>query len=105
MIRKKEDAIRALSDAPMENHFWVCDGSVLKNLYELRSAVKKMKKDVYNYHANEEKNDFSNWVKDIMGDTKLAGDISKAKNKREMVKVLGQRIKWLKKKSKKKSRK
>ena len=93
--------MRALSDVPMENHFWVCDGLVLKNLDELLKAARKMKKDVFNYHANEEKNDFSNWVNDIMGDTKLAGDITKSRNKREMAKVLSQRIKWLKKKTKK----
>ena len=101
MIRTKQEATRALSDAPMENHFWVCDGRVLKNLYELRSAMRKMKKDIYSHHATDERNDFSNWVKDIMGDTKLAGDLSKAESKRAAINVLSERIKWLKKKSKK----
>jgi hypothetical protein len=101
MIRKKEDAERALSDVPMENHFWVCDGSVIKNLNELLRSIRKMKKGVYRYHANKEKNDFSNWVRNVMGDVKLAGDLSKAESKKAAIKILNQRIKWLKKKSKK----
>lgn len=101
MIKTKQDAMNALSDVPMENHFWLCDGSVLKNLGELLKTMRRMKKDIYNYHVNEERNDFSNWIKDIVGDTKLAGELSKTESKKAAIMVLGERIKWLKKKSKK----
>lgn len=100
MVSSKESVIKALSDVPPENSFWVCDGSVLKNLDELLKALRKMKTDVYSYHVNNEKNDFSNWIKDVMGNVKLAGDVSKAKNKGEMIRVLSQRVKWLRKRAK-----
>lgn len=101
MINSKESAVKALSDVLPENNFWVCDGSILKNLDELLKFLKATNNDVYAYHVNQEKNDFSNWMKDVIGDIKLAGDISKAKNKREAIKILGERVKWLRKKSEK----
>ncbi len=100
MIKSKQDAMRALSDVNPDNNFWACDGSVLKNLDELLNFVKNTQDNVYGYHVNEERNDFSNWIRDIMGDVKLAGDLSKTKAKEESVKILNERVKWLKKKAK-----
>ena len=100
MIRSKQDAMKALSDVNPENSFWVCDGSILKNLDELLNFAKNAQDNVFSYHANEERNDFSNWVKDMMGDVKLAGDLSKTKDKKEAVRILNERVKWLRKKAK-----
>jgi len=37
-----------------------------------------MNEETFGYHSNETKSDFSNWVKDVIGDEKLAADLKRA---------------------------
>lgn len=99
-VNSKKDALRTLSDVNPEHNFWVSDGSILKNINDLLSALKKMKKNVFQAHVNKEKNDFANWINDIIKDEKLAKEISKIKEKKKLLKKITQRIQWLKKKAK-----
>jgi hypothetical protein len=78
VIKKK-----ILGEAPQEKHFVVADGKRLKNIIELADALETMTEDVFSHHANEFKNDFSSWVRDVFYDHSLADDISRAKNKIE----------------------
>ena len=78
IIRKK-----VLGEAPVEHHFVVADGRKLKNIIELADALETMSEEIFRHHANEYKNDFSNWVKDVFYDHSLAEDISRAKNRLE----------------------
>ncbi len=94
---EKEEAIRILADANPEQCFWMSNGQVLKNLDELYKALSKAKKEIYKYHVNTEKNDFSNWVRDILGDKKLAEDLLKTKSKKDAVTKIRQRLQYLKK--------
>lgn len=96
----KELAQKFLSDVPEHHHFWVNNGPVLKNLKELTLAFKDMEDGTFVYHANKEKNDFSNWVSQIVGDEKLAKDIFKSRNKVFAFKKLKSRLDLLKKLSK-----
>ena len=66
-------------------YFYVCDGSVLKSLAELRSALKKMPDDVYSYHAS--RNDWANWIEFVFGKKDLA-DKAKGANKAGLAKLL-----------------
>ena len=78
IIRKK-----VLGEAPEEHHFVVADGKKLKNVLELADALETMSEEIFRHHANEFKNDFSSWVKDVFYDHSLAEDISRAKTKFE----------------------
>jgi len=78
IIRKK-----VLGEAPEEHHFIVADGRKLKNIIELADALETMSEEIFRHHANEFKNDFSAWVKDVFYDHSLAEDISRAKNRLE----------------------
>jgi hypothetical protein len=98
MIKNKEDAKKALQEVQGNQCFYVCDGQVLKSLKELGKALKAMKPEVYGFHVTESKNDFSNWVNDIFGDSKLAKDIYSV-SKAKATTVIGYRIKELEKKS------
>ena len=95
----KEDASRYLCDAAPEQCFWVNNGTILKNLDELENALEQMGNDAYSYHANREKNDFSRWVHDVIGDQKLANDLLSSKNKESAVKKVRNRLNSLKKKA------
>ena len=99
MIKTKADAKKALKEVSPEFVFNVCNGDVLKNLNELASALKRTDDFTYGYHVNTEKNDFSNWIKDVIGDDKLAKDLY-SKDKKTALSIINLRIKWLKNKAK-----
>ena len=72
---------KLFTEAHPSNHFFVSDGSVIKNVVELIDALEKMHEDTYKFHANEEKNDFSSWVKDVFGEHNLAENLKSAASK------------------------
>lgn len=94
----KQDAERFLANVPEENVFRCCDGSMLKNMKELSHAFSNMGDESFNYHANTEKNDFSNWVKEIIKDEKLARDLIKSRNQSQAAKAVADRMAFLSKK-------
>lgn len=76
-----KDVSRFIADVPKEKAFWVNKGPVLKNLKGLADALEKMPEDTFKYHANKQKNDFYNWVKDVIGDIALADSLKRAATK------------------------
>jgi len=70
-------------------YFYVCDGEVLKSVEDLAGSLEhQMSDDTFRYHCNTEKNDFANWVSEIIGDKKLSKTIAKAKSKEAMLNKL-----------------
>ena len=51
-----------------------------------------MSEEIFSHHANDLKNDFSSWIKDVFYDHSLAGDISSAKNRLEAQIVILRRL-------------
>src|SRR3989344_6057919 len=87
IIKKK-----LLGEAPEEHHFVVADGRKLKNIMELADALETMSEEIFRHHANDFKNDFGSWVKDVFYDHSLAEDISRAKNRLETQIVILKRL-------------
>jgi hypothetical protein len=94
----KEEANRRLGDVPDEKHFWCHDGKLLKNLGELEKALIDMSDETFHYHSGGGRNDFSNWIRDVVGDNKLANDLSKAKSRIRAGNSVAQRISFLRSK-------
>lgn len=94
---KFEDAKRILSDVNPENCFWFNNGPVAKNICEFAEDIKSISDETFSHHLNNEKNDFSNWVRDIIRDEKLANDLKKLKSKSSILKKIKERIKQLEK--------
>ena len=88
----KQEAKRLLADVPEEHVFRCCDGHILRNVKELRDSLNTMKDETHVFHANKEKNDFANWVRDIIKDEMLAKDLQKAPNRAQAVKLVASRI-------------
>ena len=97
-----EDAERILADASPEQCFWVNNGPIIRNLSEMANALACMKDEVFSHHVNKEKNDFGNWVRDVLKDEELANDIAKVKSKERILKKVQSRISKLDNKIKKK---
>ena len=95
----KEEAARYLCNAAPEHCFWVNNGPILKNVEELADALESISEDAYRYHANKDKNDFSKWIGEIIGDNKLANDLLSSKNKNSAVRKIRARLNSLKKKA------
>jgi len=94
----REEAERRLEDVGDDKRFWCHDGRLLKNLGELGKALSEMSDETFHYHSSEGRNDFSNWVRDVLGDDKLAKDLAKAKSRMQASQAVAQRISFLRSK-------
>jgi len=95
----KDEAKKYLCDAAPEQCFWVNNGPILKNMEELANALPDMAEDTFRHHVNNEKNDFSSWVRDIIGDANLANDLLSSKNRDSALKKVRGRVNSLRKKA------
>ena len=95
----KQEARKFLADVPEEYVFRFSDGHTLRNMKELEDSLKNMTEETYVSHANTEKNDFTNWVRDIIKDEMLAKDLQKAPNRAQAAKLVASRRAALSKKT------
>lgn len=68
----KANAEKWLGNVPEDKRFWCQDGRYFQNLQELGEALVDMSEDIFRTHVNEAKNDFSNWIRDVIGDEELS---------------------------------
>ena len=92
----KTVAKRMMGEVPEDKRFWCYDGRVFKSLQELEAAFNEMTEETFRYHSNETKNDFSNWVRDVIGDEKMALDLQKSTSAAKAAKIVATRVAWLK---------
>ncbi len=91
----KQEAAKLLANVPEEYVFRCNDGRVFRNMQDLEQALLTMTDDTYAYHANKEKNDFANWVRDIVKDDKLAKDLVKMTARSQAAKTVTRRLAFL----------
>lgn len=73
-----------MKDAKDHNSFIFGDKK-LKNVKELLIAIEDpINSDIVKMHVNESKNDFSNWIKDVLEEEELAIDV---RNEKEISKI------------------
>lgn len=72
-----------LEKARPENCFRCADGAVLGSVYELENKLCTMGRETFYHHANQFRNDFHNWIKDVFRDYELANELLKAKTPAE----------------------
>jgi hypothetical protein len=87
-----------LGDVPQGKQFWCHDGRVVNNLPELGVALKQMDEETFRHHSSESRNDFSNWVRDVIGDDKLSRDLLKSTAQAQAAKCIDDRVAWLRSK-------
>ncbi len=88
----KEEAGRILQDCGQDRVFWAKNGVTIKNLDELHIALKMMDEDSYKHHVNSERNDFVNWLRDVVNDDFLAKEMLKARNRESAIKKVSERL-------------
>lgn len=90
---RKRAEKKPLVFADNQTSFWVSNGQVLNSLIALRDALAEMEKDVYQYHASGEQNDFATWVDQVLCDDKCAQDLAKAKTPKSAKTVVVRHLK------------
>lgn len=55
-----------------EEYFYAIDGKVIKSIADLHLALKLMDEKHFYFHVNEERNDFANWIRDVLKEEGLA---------------------------------
>ena len=85
-----------LSNVPEHKKFVCINSGIFVNVEELALALKLMSQEVFDYHVNSEKNDFSNWVYDIIGDARLAENLRETNDPKIAAKEIKTRIIYLK---------
>jgi hypothetical protein len=91
----KRQAQKYLSQVPEPNVFWCNDGSIFRDIKELKNALALMSDHTFACHCNDAKKDFSNWIRDIIGDEKLAKNLESASDRQQAFKIVEERCSLL----------
>jgi len=73
---------------PKDKYFVLKDGTVIRSLFELSKALDSMQEAVFTHHVNANRNDFYNWIKDVVKDKALAEDVLNSRTNKEMQKFI-----------------
>jgi hypothetical protein len=87
----RKQAEKYLAKVQEDVVFWCHDGQVFRDIADLLNGFDVMNDDTFWYHANDEKNDFSCWIVDIIGDVELGAEVKKAKTRQQAKKATQQR--------------
>jgi len=85
-----------LADVPADKVFHSRDGRVMKNLEELNLALRGISEENFRYHVTTDRNDFSKWVQDVIGDYELSAELQSSSNRAQASKAVANRIALLK---------
>jgi hypothetical protein len=80
-----------LADVPAGKAFLCHDGRVMKNLEELGVALREMSDDTFRYHVTADRNDFSKWVQDVIGDHELSAVLKNSSTRSQAGKLVADR--------------
>ncbi len=88
----KEKADKVLAKVPEGYVFYCHDYTIFTDVNELAAGLATMADETFAYHSNLEKQDFSNWVRDVIGDERLANDLARAASKLQAAEYVVARI-------------
>ena len=93
----KQMVRKPLADAPADQCFWVNHGPVLSNLKDLEAALRDntISDEQFRYHTGRGRNDFSAWIKNVLGDESCAQALSRVRTKKTALRVVSEHIKNL----------
>jgi hypothetical protein len=86
---------KLLAKVPEGYVFYCHDGSIFADINELAAGLATMSDETFAYHSNPDKQDFSNWVRDVIGDKQLSSDLAKATTRLQATEYVVARISLL----------
>jgi hypothetical protein len=91
-IKTNRQNSKVWEKVPAEYVFWCHDGSIFTDLNELVEGLKTMSDEIFAYHSNLEKHDFSNWVRDVIRYEELADDLAWATSRLQAAECVAARL-------------
>jgi hypothetical protein len=89
-----------LSEVKHPDHYFYLNNNLpIKSLCELSEHLNEMDEESFKNHVTEERNDFSAWVSNIIGDKTLGRKLSELKEKDEMAKAVQVRVDYIKRRA------
>ena len=88
LIREMTIKPKLLKKLSPKEYFYVHDGKIIKSFEELKYVLEVMSVLAFEYHVNEKKNDFSEWVRYVFDSDELAESIKDCRSKEEMLQAL-----------------
>lgn len=95
----KQEAEYYLREVPPDQRFWVNNGPILRNLEDLANFLPNIKDEAFRHHVNRDKNDFSTWINDVIGDKALANELVSSKSRDSAIKKVQKRLGFLRNKA------
>ncbi|MBM3200132.1 hypothetical protein FJZ53_04275 [Candidatus Woesearchaeota archaeon] len=83
---------KIISEVDSNHYFYLSDGRALKSLRELAEALEDMSEETFRHHVNSEKNDFANWIRDVITDEELAHSLVHIEDKEKILKKISHRL-------------
>jgi len=84
--------LKFLEDVPWDNSLRLSNGKTVHGLEQLPIIIKFSDDEVFASHVTNEKNDFANWIRDVIGDVELADKLLYIKTKDDFLKFMDQAI-------------
>jgi len=90
-----KDAERMLSNVNPKQAFKLHMGSEITDLKSLFEALNIMDDTSFKHHVTGSKNDFANWVRDVLDDKDLASALHSTKDRMHMIQLVKKRVQFL----------
>ena len=94
VVKAKKETSAVVGGVTGQQRFYATDGCVYSGLHDMADCLEHMTSDTFSHHVTSANNDFSNWVRDVLNDGKLASDLEKAANADDMARIVRYRIHW-----------
>jgi len=89
-----------LEDVPERYAFHLKNGKKILSVGQLAKELEKMEADIFYHHVTPGRNDFHNWIRDIVLDIELAEKILGAKTPKDARKIIIERVAFIKSQAK-----
>ena len=92
-----EKAVAYLARVPQGKEFFCHGGSAFGALQDLARGLSQMSDEAFLYHADDHKNDFAYWVRDVIGDLTMANLLYRCHTRAEAQRMVQERVSTLRK--------
>ncbi len=94
---KNLDVNKILSDCYSSDVFVFHDGFRAANIHALLGQINFSSEESFRYHVNNvtKKNDFAQWIAEVLGDYHLANELRDVFDKKKYVRIMKRRVEYL----------
>ncbi len=93
-VLEEAEKEKLLSDCTPDKAFWNVKGGIVRSIYELVLSLENIDEWTFRYHVNldNNKNDFADWIREVIGDDTLAAQLEGVMNKKKYIGIIKKRL-------------